>query len=171
MMLKPEIKALIEDQVNYEFYSAYIYLGIYAYYADKNLNGFANWFNIQTQEERDHATLMIQYLLNNGEPVSFPAVKQVRSSFDSFKKPLEAASAHERTVTERIHKIYGAALTVKDFRTTQFYDWFVKEQGEEEKNIDDIIKRYDLFAGDAKGLYQLDAELATRVYTAPTLVL
>lgn len=170
-MLKPEIKALLEDQVNYEFFSAYIYLGIYSYYADQNLNGFANWFQIQTQEERDHAMLMLQYLLNNGEKVSFPAVHEVNSDFQSFDAPLKATYKHELMVTERIHKIYGAALAVQDFRTTQFLDWFVKEQGEEEKNIEDIIKRYRIFAGDAKGLYNLDAELATRVYAPPSLVL
>ncbi len=170
-MLKPDIKALIEDQINYEFYSAYIYLGIYAYYADKNLNGFANWFRIQTQEERDHAMLQLQYLLNNGETAHFPAVAEVKSEYDSFLAPLKAAYAHELVVTERIHHIYGAALDAKDFRTTQFFDWFVKEQGEEEKNFEDIIKRFELFAGDSKGLYNLDAELATRVYAPPTLVL
>lgn len=170
-MLKPEIKAMLEDQLNYEFFSAYIYLGIYAYYADQNLNGFANWFQIQTQEERDHAMLMLQYLLNNGEKVHFPAVHEVTAEFQSFDAPLKAAYEHELTVTERIHKIYGAALSIQDFRTTQFLDWFVKEQGEEEKNIEDVIKRYQIFAGDTKGLYNLDAELATRVYAPPSLTL
>ncbi|MFT8889281.1 MAG: ferritin [Ethanoligenens sp.] len=170
-MLKPEIQALIEDQVNYEFFSAYIYLGIHVYYADKNLNGFANWFQIQTQEERDHAMLMVQYLLNNGATVKLPEVHAVVSQYKTFDAPLKAAYEHELAVTSRIHNIYDAALAAKDFRTTQFLDWFVKEQGEEEKNIEDIIKRYDLFANDTKGLYNLDAELATRVYAPPTLVL
>lgn len=170
-MLKPEIKELLEDQANYELYSAYIYLGIRVYFADKNLNGFANWFDIQTQEERDHALLMVQYLLNNGAAPKLPEVKAVPNGYDSFLAALKAAQAHEFKVTERIHRIYDAAFAAKDFRTVQFLDWFVKEQGEEEKNIDDIIKRYDLFAGDAKGLYSLDAELGTRVYAAPSLVL
>lgn len=170
-MLKPEIRALIEDQANYEFFSAYIYLGMYSYYADQNLNGFANWFHIQAQEELDHAMLMVQYILNNSEKVSFPAVHEVLSDYHSFDMPLKAAYKHELKVTERIHHIYDAALAIKDFRTTQFLDWFVKEQGEEEKNIEDIIKRYEIFAQDSKGLYNLDAELATRVYAPPTLVL
>lgn len=170
-MLKPEIQDLIADQVNYEFYSAYIYLGIRIYFEDKNLNGFANWFNIQTQEERDHATLMLQYLLNNEAVPKLTEVKAVPNSYNTFLDALKTAHAHELKVTERIHHIYGAALKAEDFRTVQCFDWFVKEQGEEEKNIDDIIKRYELFAHDTKGLYNLDAELATRVYTAPTLVL
>ena len=78
---------------------------------------------------------------------------------------------HEQYVTSLINAIYAAANKANDFRTTQFLDWFVKEQGEEEKNADDLIKKFDLFAGDPKGLYLLDAELKTRVYTAPSLVL
>ncbi len=170
-MLKPEIKDLIEDQINFELYSSYIYLGMFEFYSDKNLNGFANWFNIQVKEELDHANLMMQYLLNNDDAFKLTEVKGVTTEFDSFKKPLEAALAHEKVVTERIHKIYGEAFKAGDFRTVQCYDWFVKEQGEEEKNLTDIIKRYDLFAGDKKGLYQIDAELAARVYAPPTLVL
>ena len=81
------------------------------------------------------------------------------------------AYEHELKVTAAIHDIYAAAYDLKDFRTMQFLDWFVKEQNEEEKNTDEIIKRYDLFGNDAKGLYLIDSELASRVYTAPSLVL
>ena len=78
---------------------------------------------------------------------------------------------HERYVTSLIHAIYDAAYEVRDFRTMQFLDWFVKEQGEEEKNAEDLIKKMELFGSDPKGLYLLDSELAARVYTAPSLVL
>ena len=84
---------------------------------------------------------------------------------------LEAGMNHERYVTSLIHNIYAAAAEQKDFRTMQFLDWFVKEQGEEEKNADDLIKKWDLFGGDPRSLYMLDNELAARVYTAPSLTL
>lgn len=170
-MLNKEIVAKITKQINFELYSAYVYLNISNYYADCNLNGFANWFKIQTQEERDHAMLFMDYLLNNGEKVVLDDVKAPSASYEDFRQPLVSAYDHELMVTAAIHDIYGAAYELKDFRTMQFLDWFVKEQSEEEKNTDDIIKRYDLFGTDAKGLYLLDSELAARVYTAPSLVL
>ena len=91
--------------------------------------------------------------------------------FETPLDPLVAAAEHERYVTDLIHKIYEAAYEVKDFRTMQFLDWFVKEQGEEEKNADGMVRKYQLFGSDAKSLYLLNQELAARVYSAPSLVL
>ncbi len=88
-----------------------------------------------------------------------------------MKDPLVAGLEHEQYVTSLIHNLYDAAYSVNDFRTMQFLDWFVKEQGEEEKNADDLIKKMDLFGGDPKSLYMLDSELTARVYTAPSLTL
>ena len=170
-MISKELTALINNQVNMEWYSAYLYLDIYSYYADKNLNGFAAWFNIQVQEERDHALLFMKYLLNNSEKVTLQDVKASNMSFNNFREPADAAFEHEKKVTASINTIYSAAFEQKDFRTMQFLDWFIKEQGEEEKNTEDIIKKYDLFGNDAKGLYMLDSELAGRVYTPPSLVI
>lgn len=170
-MLNKEIVAKINKQINFELYSAYIYLDISNYYADSNLNGFANWFKIQTQEERDHAMLFMDYLLNNGEKVVLEDIKAPDFVYTDFRQPATTAYDHEVKVTASIHDIYGAAYELKDFRTMQFLDWFVKEQNEEEKNTDDIIKRYDLFGNDAKGLYLLDTELGARVYAPPSLVL
>ena len=78
---------------------------------------------------------------------------------------------HEQYVTSLINNIYAAAHDAKDYRTMQFLDWFVKEQGEEEKNADDMLKKYDLYGSDPKGLYSLNSELAGRVYSAPSLTL
>lgn len=170
-MLHKQLVSLLNDQVNMEWYSAYLYLDIYNYYMDKGLNGFANWFYIQTQEERDHAMLFDKYLLNNNEKVVLQDVKAANPIFQNFREPASAAFEHEKKVTASINRIYAAAYEQKDFRTMQFLDWFVKEQSEEEKNTEDILKRYDLFGSDAKGLYLLDSELAARVYAPPTLVL
>ena len=84
---------------------------------------------------------------------------------------LELGLEHERYVTGLIHTLYEAAYSAKDFRTMQFLDWFVKEQGVEEKNAEDLIKKMKLYGEDAKGLYMLNSEMAARVYTAPSLVL
>jgi ferritin len=170
-MLNKELTRLLSNQINMEWYSAYLYLDIYSYYADRNLDGFGNWFYVQTQEERDHAMLFIKYLLNNSEKAVLQDIKAPGVTFNNFREPAHAAFEHEKKVTESINGIYDFAYTLKDFRTMQFLDWFVKEQGEEEKNTEDIVKRYDLFGNDAKGLYLLDSELAARVYVPATLVI
>lgn len=170
-MLNEEIEKLINEQINKELFSSYFYMDMANYYADQNLVGFENWFYIQMQEERDHALLFRQYLLNNDGKVKLAEIKAPDVEFKSLKDPLEEALKHEQYVTESINTIYEATYRLKDFRTMQFLDWFIKEQGEEEKNTTDLIKRFELFAADAKALYMLDNELKSRVYTAPSLVL
>jgi ferritin len=170
-MLNQEVTKLLNEQITKEFYSAYLYMDMANYYADQSLSGFENWFFIQMQEERDHALLFRQYLLNNGEVVKLAEIAAPDKTYQSFRDPLVLAYEHEQFVTASINTIYDAAAKVKDFRTMQFLDWFIKEQGEEEKNADDNVKKYDLFASDPKGLYMLDNEMKARVYAAPSLVL
>ena len=170
-MLDPKVSQLLNQQINKEFYSAYLYLDFSNYYYDQELNGFGNWYQIQAQEERDHAMLFMQYLRNNGEKVELDAIEKPSVALTDNKAVLEAGLNHERYVTSLIHAIYEAAYSVKDFRTMQFLDWFVKEQGEEEANADSLVKKYELFGSDPRSLYMLDSEMAARVYTAPSLVL
>ena len=115
--------------------------------------------------------LFIKYLQNNGVKVELKAIDKPDVEFTSFMTPLEVSYEHEQYVTSLIHNIYDVAYTIKDFRTMQFLDWFIKEQGEEETNADGLIKKYKLFGQDPKSLYLLNQELAGRVYSAPTLVL
>ncbi|MDO4923047.1 MAG: ferritin [Peptococcaceae bacterium] len=166
-----KVATLINEQINKEFYSAYLYLDISNYFADQDLDGFANWYKIQAQEERDHAMLFIEYMHNNNESVTLETIQKPQVPFNSPLDPLEVGADHERYVTGLIHNLYDAAYSVKDFRTMQFLDWFIKEQGEEEKNADGLVKKYKLFGNDPKSLYLLNQELAARVYTAPSLVL
>lgn len=115
--------------------------------------------------------LFVQYLQNNGEKVTLEAIAKPDVELTSAKVVLEEGLKHEQYVTSLIHNIYDAAYSVKDFRTMQFLDWFVKEQGEEETNADGLVKKFALFGDDPKSLYMLDNELAGRVYSAPSLVL
>ena len=180
-MLDKKVVELLNQQVNKEFYSAYLYLDFSNYYYNEGLDGFGNWYKIQAQEERDHAMLFIQYLQNketslwyhgyNGEQVVLEAIDKPQIDLTSAKAVLAEGLKHEQYVTGLIHNIYDAAYSVKDFRTMQFLDWFVKEQGEEETNADNLVKKYELFGGDPKSLYMLDNELGARVYSAPSLVL
>lgn len=170
-MLNEKVIKLLNDQVNKEFYSAYLYLDFSNYYADKNLDGFANWYRVQAQEERDHAMLFIKYLQNNGIPVTLGAIAAPDKEITSIVDPAKFALEHEQYVTASIHNIYAEAMDVKDFRTMQFLDWFISEQGEEETNADELLKKVEMFGGDPKSLYLLNQELAARVYQAPSLVL
>lgn len=166
-----KVSALLNDQVNKELYSAYLYLDMANFYSSKGLDGFANWYEIQAKEEQDHAMLMYQYLHNNNEDVTLEAIAKPDKVYTTLLDPLTAGLEHEKYVTSLINTIYAAAQEVNDFRTIQFLDWFVKEQGEEEKNSTDLITKMELFGGDAKGLYMLNSELQGRTYSAPSLVL
>ena len=170
-MLNSNVSKLINEQIAKELYSAYLYLDFSIYYEAEGLDGFANWYMVQAQEERDHAMLMLKYLQLNGEKVTLEAIDKPDKTYNSLMDPLKAGFEHEQYVTSLINTIYAAAYEAKDFRTMQFLDWFVKEQLEEEKNADDMIKKMELFGSDAKGLYSLDSEYAARMYTAPSLVL
>lgn len=166
-----KVSKLLNDQINKELYSAYLYLDMANYYNKAGLDGFSNWFEIQAKEEQDHAMLIYQYLHNNDETVTLEAIAKPDKVFKTLKDPLEAALEHEKYVTSLINTIYAAAQKANDYRTVQFLDWFVKEQGEEEKNSTDLNTKMDLFGSDAKGLYMLNSELAGRVYSAPSLQL
>lgn len=170
-MLDAKVAELLNDQINKEFYSAYLYLDFSIYYEEEGLDGFSNWYRVQAQEERDHAMLMLQYLQNNGAKVTLKTVEKPDKVLKDKLEVLEMGLEHEQYVTSLIHNIYDAAYSARDFRTMQFLDWFVKEQGEEEKNAEDMIKKMKLFGDDAKSLYMLNSEMAARVYSAPSLVL
>ena len=166
-----KVHELLNDQINKEFYSAYIYLDFANYFKARGLDGFANWYLIQAQEERDHAMLFYQFLQNESKEVTLLAIDKPDKVFKSHMDVLEAGLEHEKYVTSLIHDIYAEAHKDHDFRTMQFLDWFVKEQGEEETNANDMITKMELFGTDARGLYLLNQELAARVYSAPSLVL
>ena len=170
-MLDKKVAELLNDQINKELYSAYLYLDFSNFYKEEGLDGYANWYYIQAQEERDHAMLFLQYMQNNGASVTLEAIAKPDKELKDLGDPLRYGLEHEQYVTSLINDIYAAAMKVNDFRTMQFLDWFVKEQGEEEDNADKNLKRFERFGADAKALYDLDNELAARVYSAPSLVL
>ncbi len=170
-MLNEKVHALLNQQINKEFYSAYLYLDFSNYFKAKGLDGFANWYMIQAQEERDHAILFYTYLQNENAEVTLDAIAKPERKYESSMEVLLAGLEHEKYVTSLINDIYGAAYDVRDFRTMQFLDWFVKEQGEEETNANDLISKMELFGSDPRSLYMLNQELGARVYSAPSLVL
>ena len=170
-MVNEAVHKLLNQQINKEFYSAYLYLDFSNYFKANGLDGFANWYMIQAQEERDHAMLFYTYLQNENMPVTLDAIQKPDKVFECNMDVLKAGLEHEIYVTSLINDIYAEAFDARDFRTMQFLDWFVKEQGEEETNANDLISKMELFGSDPKSLYMLDQELGARVYSAPSLVL
>ncbi len=170
-MFSDKVKTLLNEQITKEFFSAYLYIDFANYYEEQGLKGFANWFMVQAQEERDHALLFIKYMQNNEIKITLEAIGKPDVVMKAHMDALNASLTHEQFITASIHTIYEAAYEVKDFRTMQFLDWFVREQAEEEMNSTDNIKKMELFGTDSKGLYMLDQEMGTRMYTPPSLVL
>ena len=134
---------------------------------DAGLPGFAHWYEVQAQEERDHALAMRRYLIDCGHRVTFAAVDAPDKAYADYGRAFAGRAGTRALCHFAHHGHFSEAFAQKDFRTMQFLDWFVKEQGEEEKNAEDLVKKMKLFGGDPKGLYLLDQELAARVYSPP----
>lgn len=169
-MLNKKVADLLNDQINKEMYSAYLYLDFANFYTTKGLDGYANWYRIQAQEEMDHAIGILNYLQDNDYAVTLAAIAKPDKELKALEDPLRYALEHEQYVTELIHRIYHEAHEIHDYRTMKFLDWYVQEQGEEEKNANDMISKFELFGHDPKALYQLNSELANRTYTTASIL-
>ena len=168
MAMNERVAQVLNDQINAEFYSSYLYLTFADYYEDRGLKGFANWYVIQAKEEMDHALAIRRYLLDNDFKPTMEAIAKPDKVFENDLEPLDAGLEHEEYVTGLIHNCYEVANEVHDVRAMRFLDWFVSEQGEEETNARDMITNMKLFGSDPKGLYDLDREYQARVYTQMT---
>lgn len=168
-MLKKQIADLLNEQINKEFYSAYLYLEMNNYFQKRGLDGFANWFYVQAQEERDHAMLIYQYMHDENASVTLQLVGQPATVFRSDMDVLKEALRHEEYVTASINAIYKETVAANDYRTKCFLDWFISEQGEEELNARNLITRMELFGSECKGLYALNCELGKRKYESPQI--
>lgn len=164
--MNEKIASLLNEQIAKEFYSAYLYLSISNYYNLASLDGFGNWYKVQSDEELDHGRKIIKYLLDNEQKVILGAIDAPKADFKNFREPLELALKHEEYVTSLINNLYGAAREVKDYRSCQFLDWYLAEQTEEEKNARDILAKFDLAGNDSRGLFLLDEMLAKRKITS-----
>lgn len=171
-MLSKRIVDMLNSQINKEFYSAYLYLEISVQYYDMGLDGFGNWYKIQAKEEMAHAELFLQYLQNNDGKVSLDAIEKPKADLaGDARNGMEMAYNHEKFITSTINDICTVAFEEKDYRTLEFLNWFVKEQGEEEKNAAELIRQYDIYGKDNRALFMLDRELAQRTFSPPSLVL
>ncbi len=166
--MSAKVYDLINDQINKELYSAYLYLSMADFYKDAGLDGYANFYYIQAQEERDHALIFRKYLLENDLMPELKAIDAPNKEFKSFMDPLQAAYEHEQYVTGLIDNIYKVALEEHDYRACKFLEWFIDEQMEEEDTARDMITKMELFGEDRHSLYELDAKLQERSYHTPS---
>lgn len=169
-MISKKINDAINAQINWEFWSGYLYLSMANNFEAAGRKGVANWFRIQFKEEFAHAQIFINYLNARGGRVTLAPIAEVpqewESPLEAFTKTLE----HERHVTSLIHNLYALAEAEQDFATRQMLNWFVAEQVEEEETAQDIIDDFSLVGNDGTGIYHIDAELGKRTYTAPALL-
>ncbi len=157
-----KVAELMKAQVNKEFFSAYLYLGISKFFAKQNLNGFASWYKVQAKEEQEHAMKFYEHLLEQGEDVELSQIAAVKLKVKDALAAVKEADKHEQYITAEINKIMDAAVAAKDYRSQLFLNWFITEQQEEEENSGEMVARVAMLGGDAKGLYILDQELKSR---------
>lgn len=157
----------LNEQMNREFYSAYLYLSMSAYSGYIGLKGAANWFYVQYQEEMVHFDKFYHYVLSQGEKVELKTVKAPPSEFKSLMDMFEQTLTHERYITKSIHDLVDLAIKEKDHATEALLQWYVTEQVEEESNDNDVLARLRLAGKDGSGLFMVDNELAARVFIPP----
>jgi len=164
-MLKEKVQKALNDQMNFEIYSAYIYLAMSAWAEEKNFPGIANWLRVQAGEELlIHAMKFQQFIIDRGGQVEFGKIDKPKAEWESFLAVFQEAYKHECKVTANINKLYDLAVAEDDKATQQFLLWFIDEQVEEEKNADQIVQQLTLIKEHPHGLFMLDHHLADRKF-------
>ncbi|MBO7278681.1 MAG: ferritin [Bacteroidales bacterium] len=164
-MLSEKLQAAINDQINAELWSAYLYLAMSLDAEAKGYKGVANWFYVQWLEEQDHARIFMNYLNSRDCKVELQPIAEVRTEWTSVLEMFQETLRHEKIVTARINNLAAIAAEDKDFASSNMLVWFINEQVEEEESARDMIFATEAVEGNKYGMYQLDKELATRTYT------
>lgn len=169
MALKEKMQKAINDQINAELFSSYLYKSMASWLESQNLPGMANWMNIQAKEEMDHAMKFYDYVIERGGRVIFQAIEAPQSSWDSPLEVFKATLDHEVYISRRIDDLMDMAWEEKDHATRIMLNWFVEEQVEEEDNASVNVSKLDMLKDSKRGMYMLDKEFAARVYTPPVV--
>lgn len=160
--MNKQLASLMNEQIAKEFYSAYLYLSMSVYLERKNLKGFAHWYRVQAQEERDHALIFMYYMQSVDEDVDLLAIDKPDADFESVSDVLDRTLKHERYVTSLIHNMMGVVIETRDFAAQSLLQWFVDEQVEEEDNARNNIAQFRI-TGESF-LYNMDQQMGARVY-------
>ena len=166
-MLKKKMLKGMNDQINAEMFSSYLYLSMESYFQSISLRGFAAWMRVQAQEEMVHAMKFYDFVNERGGKVTLEAIAKPESTWASPLAAFEAALAHEQHVTSLINDLVDLAISEKDHASNIFLQWFVSEQVEEESSAGEVVDRLKLIKDNTSGLFMMDAELGRRVFTMP----
>ena len=168
-MITKNLQTAIVEQLNKEFHSAYLYLGMSAYCSKEGFNGASSWFLIQYQEEVAHGMKMFKYLEDQGAEIQLPEIKGVKVNFKSFLDVFKKALSHEQVMTKNLNNLSDMAMKEKDHATYNLLQWYVTEQVEEESTLNEIIDHISLVGENGYGLYTIDKELSSRTFVDPTI--
>lgn len=162
MRISNEMEKLINEQINHELHSMNLYLQMASYFLDQELNGFANFFRVQSDEEHAHAMRQFDYLHDVGGKLHLAAIESVQMEFNSVLHVFEITAKHEQEVTAAINRLVEQALEEKDYATHTFFQWFVTEQVEEEALMCNILSKVKRIGDNSSALYMLDEEMGRR---------
>lgn len=166
-MLSKKLLDALNDQINKELYSEYLYLSMAAYCQTIDLDGIANFFHVQTQEEHFHAMKIYNFVLDLSGTITLKSIDAPPSKFKSVTDAFEQTLKHEKEVTKSIDKLMNLAVEENNHAVISFLKWFVDEQVEEEAMITKILSKLKLVGGEGHGLLMIDSELAQRTFTPP----
>ena len=166
-MISKKMRKAINDQINAELHSAYLYLSMVSYFKSLNLDGFAQWMTVQTQEELAHAMKFFNFVLDRGGKALLAPIAGPDTEWDSPLAAFEAAYKHEQYITSRIDDLVTLARQEGDNAAEIMLQWYVTEQVEEEASADGVVQKLKMMAGAPGGMFMLDRELGARVFTAP----
>ncbi len=161
-MLSKKLAAAINEQINAELWSGYLYLSMSTYFEDKGLSGMAHWMRHQAEEEQEHAMKFYKYMVERGERVLLKAIDAVETEFTGIVPVFEETLKHEQLVTSLINNLYSIAVDDKDYASQSFLNWYVDEQVEEEANAQEILDTLAIIGDKGNGLYMLDRQLGSR---------
>ncbi len=161
-MLSNRLQDAINRQINDELFSAHLYLSMSAYFESLDLNGFARWMKLQFEEETAHALKLFDYVNDRDGRVTLHAIQQPQVEFESPHSVMRSALEHERLVTSMINDLYALAISERDYPTHVLLEWFVSEQVEEEKVLNEIVAHMNLIGNDGTGLIIMDQRLGSR---------
>ena len=167
-MLKDTVLKVLNEQINAEFHSAYLYLSMSAWFQNKGLAGFANWMKVQYKEELTHAMKFFDFVNARNSRVTLGPIAEVQTEFGGIVDVFEKTLAHERMITSMIDRLVDVAVEARDHATESFLKWFVDEQVEEEANVTGILDSLRLIDGQPNGIFLMDRELASRVFKDTT---
>lgn len=166
-MINEKMQKKINEQINWELYSSYLYLSMSGYFESQNLKGCSSWMRVQSMEELTHFKRFYDFLIARGGRVILSEIKSPPTEWNSPMAAFEDVQKHEQNVTALINSLVDISLELKDHATNSFLKWFVDEQVEEEASVDEVVQSLRLNENNPGGLFIIDKELLQRAFVPP----